>query len=128
MSHRTGAESYTLTEAKAVFIVDLDFNGKKIEQCFSRAVRLGQKDVVDVHWLLGINTIDVNMHGVVLSKISGVNLAIDRQELDFTELASQFDGDSKSASHIIDYEEFAREMLKGGTKRNEIAPSSAQLA
>ncbi|WP_178076108.1 DEAD/DEAH box helicase [Paenibacillus oralis] len=28
MSHRTGAESYTLTEAKGVFIVDLDFNGK----------------------------------------------------------------------------------------------------
>ncbi|MBP1932039.1 DEAD/DEAH box helicase [Ammoniphilus resinae] len=50
MSHRTGAESYTLTEGKAVFLFDLDFNPKKIEQCYSRAVRLGQKDVVDIYW------------------------------------------------------------------------------
>ncbi|MFC5450670.1 SNF2-related protein [Paenibacillus aestuarii] len=28
MSHRTGAESYTLTEAKSVFLFDLDFNAK----------------------------------------------------------------------------------------------------
>jgi SNF2 family DNA or RNA helicase len=127
MSHRTGAESYTLTEAKAVFIVDLDFNGKKIEQCYSRAVRLGQKDVVDVHWLLGINTIDVNIHGVVLSKISGVNLAVDRQELDFAALAHEFEGDSKSAAHVIDMEQFAKDMLKGGTKREEITPKSAAV-
>lgn len=125
MSHRTGAESYTLTLAKAVFLVDLDFNGKKIEQCYSRAVRLGQKDVVDVHWLLGVGTIDVNMHGVVLSKISGVNMAIDRQELDFGALAHEFEGDSKSAAHAIDMEQFAREMLKGGTKRADIAPKNA---
>jgi hypothetical protein len=125
MSHRTGAESYTLTEAKAVFIVDLDFNGKKLEQCYSRAVRLGQKDVVDVHWLLGVNTIDVNMHGVVLSKIDGVNLAVDRQQIDFAALANEFEGDTKAAASAIDMEEFAKEMLKSGTKRAEVKPATA---
>ncbi|MCM3130188.1 MULTISPECIES: DEAD/DEAH box helicase [unclassified Paenibacillus] len=124
MSHRTGAESYTLTEAKAVFIVDLDFNGKKIEQCYSRAVRLGQKDEVEVHWLLGTNTIDVNIHGVVLSKISGVNLAVDRQGLDMSDLAHEFEGDSKTASQAVDMEKFAKDMLKGGTKRKEITSAA----
>jgi SNF2 family DNA or RNA helicase len=122
MSHRTGAESYTLTEAKAVFLFDLDFNAKKIEQCYSRAVRLGQKDVVDIFWLLGVDTIDVNMHGLVLSKASGVNLAIDREELDFAELAKEFEGDGTSgAAKTFDYEHFASEMLGRGTKRSHIA-------
>jgi len=122
MSHRTGAESYTLTEAKGVIIVDLDFNGKKLEQCYSRAVRLGQKDEVEIHWTLGSNTIDINMHGVVLSKISGVNLAVDHEELNFNELASEFDGDSLAASTTaIDMEQFAKDMLKCGTNRKDIA-------
>ena len=121
MSHRTGAESYTLTEAKAVFLFDLDFNAKKIEQCYSRAVRLGQKDVVDIYWLIGVDTIDANMHGMVLSKASGVNLAIDREEMDFSEIAKEFKGDSSVAMSSIDYEEFASEMLGRGTKRSDIA-------
>ncbi|MDQ0255581.1 SNF2 family DNA or RNA helicase [Evansella vedderi] len=122
MSHKTGAESYTLTEAKAVFLYDLDFNPKKIEQCYSRAVRLGQLDKVDVYWLLGVDTIDVNMHGLVLSKASGVDIAIDRKELDFNELAKEFKGDGVgSGPTAIDYEEFASEMLSRGTKREEIA-------
>lgn len=127
MSHRTGAESYTLTEAKGVFIVDMDFNGKKLEQCYSRAVRLGQRDEVEVHWTLGINTIDVNMHGVVLSKTSGVNLAVDRQGLDFAALANEFEGDTKAASSAIDMEQFAKDMLKGGTSRKAVSPNSTAV-
>ncbi|MGV2885981.1 SNF2-related protein [Paenibacillus taichungensis] len=127
MSHRTGAESYTLTEAKGVFIVDLDFNGKKLEQCFSRAVRLGQKDEVEVHWTLGINTIDVNMHGVVLSKTSGVNLAVDREGLDFAALANEFEGDTKAAASAVDMEQFAKDMLKGGTNRKDVTPKSTAV-
>ena len=121
MSHRTGAESYTLTEAKAVFLYDLDFNGKRIEQCYSRAVRLGQRDVVDIWWLLNVGTIDVNMHGLCLSKISGVNLAIDREALDFEEIAEEFEGDALAAATSMDMESFAREMLKSGTSRSQIA-------
>ncbi|MFS0558575.1 SNF2-related protein [Brevibacillus sp. 179-C9.3 HS] len=118
MSTKTGAESYTLTEAKAVFLFDLDFNAKKIEQCYSRAVRIGQRDIVDIHWLLGVDTIDVNMHGLVLSKASGVDLAIDREELDFAKIAQEFEGDRVAgASTAIDYEKFAAEMLSRGTKR-----------
>ncbi|KIV58563.1 hypothetical protein AM501_05370 [Aneurinibacillus migulanus] len=119
-SHKTGAESYTLTEAKAVFLFDLDFNGKKLEQCYCRAVRMGQRDAVDIYWLLGLDTIDINMHGLVLSKISGVNLAIDREQLDFKKLAKEFKGAGNSASTVIDYEEFASQMLARGTKRNEV--------
>ncbi|GGG18191.1 DEAD/DEAH box helicase [Paenibacillus abyssi] len=121
LSHRTGAESYTLTEAKSVFLFDLDFNGKRIEQCYSRAVRLGQKDVVDVHWLMNVGTIDVNMHGLCLSKISGVNLAIDREALNFEEIADEFEGDALAAAKSVDMEQFARDMLKSGTSRAQIA-------
>ncbi|WP_327195617.1 DEAD/DEAH box helicase [Paenibacillus alginolyticus] len=121
LSHRTGAESYTLTEAKAVFLFDLDFNGKRIEQCYSRAVRLGQRDVVDIWWLMNVGTIDVNMHGLCLSKISGVNLAIDREALDFEEIAEEFEGDALAVAKSMDMEQFAREMLKSGTTRSQIA-------
>lgn len=79
---------------------------------------------MEVHWLLGTNTIDVNIHGVVLSKISGVNLAVDRQGLDMSDLAHEFEGDSKTASQAVDMEKFAKDMLKGGTKRKEITSAA----
>jgi hypothetical protein len=94
----------------------------KINQCYSRAVRLGQKDVVDIYWLLSLETIDVNLHGLVLSKSSGVSLAIDREELDFNKLAKEFEGDgSHGAATTFDYEKFASDMLSRGNKRSEIA-------
>lgn len=123
MSHRTGAESYTLTQAKAVFLYDLDFNAKKIEQCYSRAVRTGQQDIVDIYWMIGLDTIDANMHGLVLSKQSGVDLAIDRTELDMDKIAKQFKGDMNnvgSSASTIDYVKFASEMLGRGTLRADV--------
>lgn len=120
MTTRTGAESYTLTEGKAVFLYDLDFNAKKIEQCYSRAVRMGQKSVVDIFWLIAEGTIDANMHGLVLSKQSGVDLAIDRKELNFDEIAKEFEGDDSLEADDLDYTAFAADMLNRGTKRNAI--------
>lgn len=120
MTTKTGAESYTLTEARAVFLYDLEFNSKKIEQCYSRAVRWGQRFEVDIHWLISVGTIDANMHGLVLSKQSGVDLAIDRKELDFKEIAKEFEGDEGIEPDEIDYEAFAADMLSSGTKREEI--------
>lgn len=118
---RTGAESYTLTEAKGVFIFDMDFNGKKLQQCFSRAVRLGQTDVVDVYWLITLDTIEVNIHGVILSKDSGVDIAVDKEEIDFEKIAKQFEGEG-AAGHptTFDYEAFATDMLTRGTSREDI--------
>lgn len=122
MTMRTGAESYTLTEAKGVVLFDLDFNAKKIEQCYSRAVRLGQLDVVDVYWLIGVDTIDANMHALVLSKKSGVDLAIDREALDFDEIAKEFESaDEDLFAPGVDYEEFASQMLARGTSRSKYA-------
>lgn len=118
MTMRTGAESYTLTEAKAVILYDLDFNSKKIEQCYSRAVRLGQRDVVEILWLVGVDTIDANLHALVLSKKSGVDLAIDREELDFELISKEFEaGDNVELEPGLDYQEFASDMLKRGTTR-----------
>lgn len=118
MTMRTGAESYTLTEAKAVILYDLDFNSKKIEQCYSRAVRLGQKDVVEVLWLVGVDTIDANLHALVLSKKSGVDLAIDRQKLDFVQVSKEFEaGENVEMEPGVDYQQFATDMLKRGTSR-----------
>ncbi|MEX3625004.1 SNF2-related protein [Viridibacillus arvi] len=120
MTMRTGAESYTLTEAKGVVLYDLDFNAKKIEQCYSRAVRMGQKDVVEITWLIGLDTIDANMHALVLSKQSGVDLAIDRKALDFEQVASEFESDGNlEVDSDIDYTEFATEMLKRGNNRSD---------
>lgn len=122
MTMRTGAESYTLTEAKAVILYDLDFNSKKIEQCYSRAVRLGQRDVVEILWLVGVDTIDANLHALVLSKKSGVDLAIDRSELDFDEISKEFEaGENVELDEGLDYQEFASDMLKRGTTRSDYA-------
>lgn len=120
MTTKTGAESYTLTEAKAVFLYDMDFNAKKLQQCYSRAVRLGQMSVVDIFWLISVGTIDSNMHSLVLSKLSGVDLAIDRKELDFSKIALEFEGDESLEPENIDYEAFAAEMLSSGTKRADV--------
>lgn len=119
MSHRTGCESYTLTQAKAVFLYDLDFNGKKIEQCYSRAVRLTQNDIVDIYWLLNADTIDCNMHALILSKNSGVDAAIDRAAIDMEEISKEFEGDFSLGISTLDYEEFAKTMLAAGTKRKD---------
>lgn len=119
MTNKTGAESYTLTEAKSVVLFDLDYNAKKIEQCYSRAVRLGQRDEVEITWLITIDTIEANIHSLVLSKQSGVDLAIDRQELDFAEVAKEFEGQNVAQSSTLDYEAFAREMLSRGTSRHD---------
>ncbi|MFY0520573.1 SNF2-related protein [Lysinibacillus sp. UGB7] len=119
MTMKTGAESYTLTQAKSVILHDLDYNAKKIEQCYSRAVRLGQKDVVEITWLISVDTIDANMHSLILSKQSSVDLAIDRKELDFAEVAKEFEGQCVSGVGSVDYETFAKEMLSRGTSRAE---------
>lgn len=119
MTMKTGAESYTLTQAKSVILHDLDYNAKKIEQCYSRAVRLGQKEVVEITWLISVDTIDANMHSLILSKQSSVDLAIDRQELDFAQVAKEFEGQGISGVGSLDYEEFAKEMLSRGTSRNQ---------
>lgn len=119
MTMKTGAESYTLTEAKSVILWDLDYNAKKIEQCYSRAVRIGQKDAVEIFWLINVDTIDANLHSMILSKQSSVDLAIDRKELDFEEIAKEFEGQNVANSGSFDYEEFATEMLSRGNSRDE---------
>lgn len=118
MTMRTGAESYTLTEAKEVILFDLDFNAKKIEQCYSRAVRLGQKEAVTITWLINVDTIDANMHALILSKKAGVDLAIDRVEMDFKKLATEFEGNVDHNAGI-DFVAFAEEMLKRGVSRED---------
>lgn len=119
MTMKTGAESYTLTEAKSVVLWDLDYNAKKIEQCYSRAVRIGQKDAVDIFWLINVDTIDANLHSLILSKQSSVDLAIDRKELDFAEIAKEFEGQKVAHAGNFDYEQFATEMLSRGNSRTE---------
>lgn len=119
MTMRTGAESYTLTEAKSVILWDLDYNAKKIQQCYSRAVRLGQKDVVSIIWLINVDTIDANMHSLVLSKSSSVDLAVDRESLDFQKVAKEFEGQGIAGSGLMDFETFAEEMLKRGNNRSD---------
>ncbi len=122
MSVKTGAESYTLDQAKAVFLWDLDYNHAKMTQCYYRAVRGAQKDVVDVHWLLNLDTIDINIHSMILSEASGVMKGIDRQEMDLEAVARTFEGNvSKSGS--VDFHQLANEVLSRGTKRAEVLSS-----
>ncbi|MFS0876702.1 hypothetical protein [Solibacillus isronensis] len=46
-------------------------------------------------------------------------MAIDRQELDFAEVAKEFEGQNVAQSATLDYEAFAREMLSRGTSRDD---------
>jgi hypothetical protein len=66
---------------------------------------------------LGLDTIYINLRGLVLSKISGVNLVVDHESLDFEKIAKEFKNDSRDGASVIDYEAFAAEMLARGTKR-----------
>ncbi|MEK5187194.1 hypothetical protein [Solibacillus sp. FSL W7-1324] len=69
--------------------------------------------------MITIDTIEANMHSLILSKQSGVDMAIDRQELDFAEVAKEFEGQNVAQSATLDYEAFAREMLSRGTSRDD---------
>lgn len=81
-------------------------------------MRLGQKDQVEVSWLIGVDTIDANMHALVLSKQSGVDLAIDREVLDMEKISKEFETDgSVEVEPGVDYLAFASEMLARGNKR-----------
>ncbi len=59
-------------------------------------------------------------YGLILSKISGVDLAVDRKELNFNEIAKEFEGDDETSSASMDFESFATEMLARGTSREQV--------
>ncbi len=66
----TGAcrEGITLTKATHVVFYDLEFSYAYIEQAFSRAHRIGQKDTVIVHNLIAQNTVDEHVRKIVQNK------------------------------------------------------------
>lgn len=66
----TGAcrEGITLTKATHVIFFDLEFSYAYIEQAFSRAHRIGQKNTVIVHNLIAQNTVDEHVKKIVQNK------------------------------------------------------------
>jgi SNF2 family DNA or RNA helicase len=51
-------EGLTLTAATHVVFLDTEWSPAYVEQSYSRAHRIGQKNAVTVHYLVCINTID----------------------------------------------------------------------
>ncbi|TBU03674.1 SNF2-like putative regulator of chromatin protein [Hamiltosporidium magnivora] len=64
------ASGLTLTEGKAVVFSELYWNPGTMLQAEDRIHRIGQKDSVDIHYLIGKNTIDEYVWPKILKKLN----------------------------------------------------------
>lgn len=61
-------EGFTLTAATHVVFLDLEWAWSYVEQAYSRAHRIGQKNNVTVYFLLCMNTVDEKIYDTVYNK------------------------------------------------------------
>ncbi|MDE7159979.1 MAG: DEAD/DEAH box helicase [Muribaculaceae bacterium] len=86
----------TLTAASDVAFIEFPWTYADCCQCEDRAHRIGQKDNVTCYYLIGRNTIDRVLYGIIHTKkaianrIMAANDDIPRDEMYFDELVSQF--------------------------------------
>jgi SWI/SNF-related matrix-associated actin-dependent regulator 1 of chromatin subfamily A len=63
-----GGVGHTLTKASNVLFIELGWNNALHDQCEDRCHRIGQQDNVTAHYLLGRNTIDIDIAELIESK------------------------------------------------------------
>ena len=86
----------TLTASSNVAFIELPWTYADCCQCEDRAHRIGQKDNVTCYYLLGANTIDRVLYGIIHQKktianrIMAANDDIPQDEMYFNELVTQF--------------------------------------
>lgn len=71
-------EGLTLTAATNVIFIDCEWSPSYVEQAYSRAHRIGQKDSVSVHFLVCENTIDEKIQNTLRVKSNIAQEIIDR--------------------------------------------------
>ncbi len=81
-------EGLTLTAATHVVFVDCEWSPAYVEQAYSRAHRIGQKNAVTVYYLVCANTIDEHVQKVLARKESMVQAMIEDSRV-ITELGQQ---------------------------------------
>ena len=77
LSIRAGAVGITLTAASTVFFVELDWNPSIHQQASDRCHRIGQKNTVNVYYLIATDTIEEQIANIIDAKASVVTAATD---------------------------------------------------
>lgn len=95
-------EGLTLTAASTVAFLELGWNPKQMGQAEDRCHRIGQKDTVNVHWLVAENTIEDEIAGIIQSKMRIVDAIQDgaggaEQKDVMSELKSKLSSKRKAA-------------------------------
>jgi len=65
-------QGLTLTSASLVVFAELDWTPGTLEQCEDRAHRIGQRDVVHVHYLVAAGSLDDWVWSALSKKVSCV--------------------------------------------------------
>ena len=65
-------QGLTLTSASLVVFAELDWTPGTLEQCEDRAHRIGQRDVVHVHYLVATSSLDDWVWSALSKKVSCV--------------------------------------------------------
>lgn len=81
-------EGLTLTAATHVVFADCEWSPAYVEQAYSRAHRIGQKNAVTVYYLVCANTIDEHVQKVLARKESMVQAMIEDNKV-ITDIGQQ---------------------------------------
>jgi len=68
-------QGLTLTSASLVVFAELDWTPGTLEQCEDRAHRIGQKDVVHVHYLVAAGSLDDWVWSALAKKVTWLNIS-----------------------------------------------------
>ena len=79
----------TLTAASNVAFLELPWGSAELDQASDRCHRIGQKDTVNVYYLLGANTIEETISALIDSKRKVLDAVLDGKETDESSLLSE---------------------------------------
>jgi len=86
---KAAGEGITLTVASNVAILELPWTPAAVDQCTDRCHRIGQKDTVNVHYLLAENTIEERIARLIDSKRGVIDGVVDGKATDAESLLMQ---------------------------------------
>lgn len=96
-----GGVGLTLTAASHVAFVELPWTPGAVDQCADRCHRIGQKNAVNVYFLLGKDTIDEKVHELITEKRKVVEQVNAGKSLDDIEDIEEVERSSSVAKGVI---------------------------
>jgi SNF2 family DNA or RNA helicase len=81
-SLKAGSEGITLTAASNVAFLELGWTPAEHDQAEDRSLRIGQEKAVTAHYLIGEDTIDLDIQEIIEAKRKIVNAATDGVEIE----------------------------------------------